>query len=133
MFRIRNFHYLIQSRSDFPDFWMSLVIFSMGFYQLLFHNYYNSLRPLADKEVINAINMNIVIFYYMFSGCIGIIRVLLPFKLNIYLTILIKCNILFCFIYESTMYIFLVPIPLISITYGVLTLACFHSILILKK
>lgn len=130
---LRDFKYLSQSRTDFPDFWISLMVLSMGFYLFLFEENYAKLRPMAHEEMVNVFNMDVVIFYYMISGALGLIRVLLPFKINIYLTTMIKCNILFCLIYELMMYIFIIPLPLISITYSVLVCSSLYSIIIQKS
>lgn len=96
IFHIRNFKYIYHSRIDFVDFWLCMYIVSTGLVCLFS-------KPLENIPVytnltnrgISSIHLGL---FAVLVGSLNLLRLFLPFKMPIVITIFEKCLMLFFFI-----------------------------------
>jgi hypothetical protein len=122
----RRWCYIYNSRVDFIDGWLSFLVFILGIYLLIVQpvekiEYYHFLEEQGFGSIVLGSFSTLV-------GLSNIIRIFVPVKTNIFLTVAMKCLTLAICLLMFFSILANTVVPIASIFYGMVSILAFDNV-----
>lgn len=125
-YRFRKLSYIYNSRVDFIDLWISSISFLIGVVLLLCQPIESI--PSYHFLISSGIHSKNLGFFAIFVGLSSIIRILLPFKVNVLISTLMKTFSLGLFVLLSLSVLGNPSLPISIIFYFAVSLLAFDNL-----
>lgn len=126
---LRNLYYLKNSAEDSIDFVLNSVLFIVGIFIFAYQEIFTDSPANYSFFIDHHIQPLHIAMGCIISSTINFIRLFYPFKLKVTFVSFLKSITLFCFTFIFISTIHKAPLSLLSVTYFVLTLFSFRSVL----
>lgn len=126
---LRDLYYLKNSAEDSIDFVLNSVLFIVGIFVFTYQEIFTDSPANYSFFITHNIQPLHIAITCIISSTINFIRLFYPFKLRITFVSFLKSITLFCFAFIFISTIHKAPLSILSVTYLVLTLFSFRSVL----
>lgn len=128
---MRQLEYIYNSKSDFIDMWFSLTCLFFGVHSVYFDSfnkniYYNNSIIQQQLDFFNSFTIG---YLFIIIAIINIIKILLPYKLPLWMRIIPKTLTLACVLFLLFLIYANNPVPISIIIYIMLALLAFDNLI----
>lgn len=126
---LRDLYYLKNSAEDSIDFVLNSVLFIVGIFIFTYQEIFTDSPATYSFFITYNLQPLDIAITCILSSTINFIRLFYPFKLKVTFVSFLKSITLFCFSFIFISTIHKAPLSILSVTYFVLTLFSFRSVL----